>query len=29
MKKLFDDDKKIYLNDRFFVANQNFTVEHV
>ena len=24
-KKIFDDDKKFYLCDKFFVSNQNFT----
>ena len=24
-KKIFDDDKKIYLHDKFFESNQNFT----
>ena len=29
IKKIFDDDKKFYLLDRFFVLNQNFSLEHV
>ena len=24
-KKIFDDDKKFYLHDKFFVSNQKFT----
>ena len=28
-KKTFDDDKKSYLYDKFFVSNQNFTTEDV
>ena len=28
-KKIFDDNKKIYLYDRFFVSNQNFSTKHV
>ena len=28
-KKIFDDDKKIYLQDRFFVSKQNFITKHV
>ena len=29
IKKKFDVTKKIYIKDRFFVSNQNFTTEHV
>ena len=29
MKKNFDDDKKSYLYDNFFLSNQNFATEHV
>ena len=29
IKKIFDDDKKYYLYDRFFVSNRNFTTENV
>ena len=28
-KKNFDDDKKFYLHDKFFVSNWNFTAKHV
>ena len=28
-KKINDDDKKYYINDRFFVSNWNFTIEHI
>ena len=28
-KKNFNDDKKFYFYDRFFVSNQNFTTKHV
>ena len=27
--KTFDDDKKYYLYDRFFVSKRNFTTGHV
>ena len=27
-KKIFDDNKKIYLYDIFFVSNQNISTEH-
>ena len=28
-KKFFDDDKYIYLYDRIFVSNRNFTTKYV
>ena len=28
-KKVFNDYKKKYLYDRFFVSNRNFSTEHV
>ena len=28
IKKMFDDNKKSYLYDGFFVLNRNFTTEH-
>ena len=29
LKNFFDDDKKFYLQNKFFVSNQNFTTKHV
>ena len=29
IKKVFDDDKKNYLYDRFFVPSWNFTADYV